>query len=132
MILSDGVTSLTLPDSLDWTDEYWVPVVQSVDYSLTGAPVVQSSLKSAGRPITLQSTMNGALVYGDVSRATLDALQAMASNPDAVLTLTLADETEYTCIFRHTDNAISASPVFGRSDRRAAEWWLITLRLMQQ
>jgi hypothetical protein len=45
---------LPLPDDLLWADEHaWSPVVATVSYLLTGALLVQSATRQAGRPITL-------------------------------------------------------------------------------
>jgi hypothetical protein len=60
-----------------------------------------------GRPVTLES---GDQVW--VSRADVEALQAWASVPGQVLTLTLADARVLTVMFRHHDGvAVEARPV---------------------
>jgi hypothetical protein len=44
---------LVLPDDLLWTDEHaWTPAVAAVSYLLTGALLVESAARQAGRPIT--------------------------------------------------------------------------------
>lgn len=48
--LSDGTTTIELPPDLHWRDEFsWTPVEQSTEYSLTGALIVQSGARQAGR-----------------------------------------------------------------------------------
>lgn len=52
--LTLGATTLALPDTLAWSDELdWTPQVQSSEYSLTGALIVETATKLAGRPIEL-------------------------------------------------------------------------------
>lgn len=51
--LNDGAV-IRLPDDLLWVDEHaWTPGVASVSYLLTGALLVESAIRQAGRPITL-------------------------------------------------------------------------------
>ena len=52
--------ALALPSGLVWTDELtWTPVVQSSEYSLTGALLLEISTQLAGRPITLTGQASG-------------------------------------------------------------------------
>ena len=51
--LATGV-ALPLPDDLLWADEHaWSPAVASTSYLITGALLIQSATRQAGRPITL-------------------------------------------------------------------------------
>ena len=51
--LATGV-ALPLPDDLLWSDEHaWSPAVASTSYLITGALLIQSATRQAGRPITL-------------------------------------------------------------------------------
>ncbi len=46
--------TLTLPTDLIWIDEFdWTPVQQTQTYSITGALIIESGVKKAGREITL-------------------------------------------------------------------------------
>ncbi len=75
--LSSGQT-LTLPDDLLWADEHaWTPAVASTTYLITGALLVQSATRQAGRPITLVGPSDMAWV----TRATVAALHAWAALP---------------------------------------------------
>ena len=70
-----------LPDDLAWPDRYdWQPVTVNTQYSLTGALLVESSTKLAGRPITLQSANNRSWVTRAVVESLKD-LQAVAGHP---------------------------------------------------
>ena len=129
MSLTDGTTTLVLPP-LDWVDEYaWQPVQQSVEYSLTGAIIVEQSTRLAGRPITLsQGSQNTA--FG--TKAMLDQLRAWSEIPGQQLTLTLLDGRVFTVVFRHRDGAIDARPMLGARSypESSDDYWRITIRLM--
>lgn len=100
-------TVITLPDDLEWPDEHsWSPVVQSSAYTLTGALLVESSTRQAGRPITLQGTEDSAWL----ARLTLQALTAWAAVAGRVMTLQLRG-VDHDVMFDHPRGAIEATPV---------------------
>lgn len=130
--LTVGTTELVLDPDLQWADEFdWSPIEQAVEYSLTGALIVDHGEKLAGRPITLQAPGDNAAW---MLRAVLSQLQAWEADPAlASMTLNLRG-TIYNVIFRRHDGApIEAHPVefvanpipggFG-------DWYLTTLRFM--
>ncbi len=128
MILSDGLLSISLPDDLEWIDEFsWSGVEQSSEYTVTGALVVDVATRAAGRPITLKS--------GDsawVDRATVAALQALADAPGKTMTLTLADAREFDVMFRlHAGAGIEAQPVLFTAPLGPADAYTLTLNLME-
>lgn len=119
---------ITLPDDLRWIDETdWSPVEQSTEYSLAGALVVEAAVKQAGRPITLEG-------YGGdvwVPRSTVLALQTLAAIPGREMTLALWGST-YTVMFRYHDGLpVTAEPVVPISPPAAADWYTLTVRLME-
>jgi hypothetical protein len=125
-------TALLLPDDLLWSDEHvWTPAVSSVSYLLTGALLVQSATRQAGRPITLIGPSDMAWV----TRATLETLRSWAavalSDTSGRFTLTLANGRTFTVAFRHQDTAIEAEPVLGIPARSDADFYRLTLRLME-
>ncbi len=129
--LATGV-ALPLPDDLLWTDEHaWSPAVTAVSYLLTGALLVQSATKQAGRPITLVGSADMAWV----TRATLNTLYAWAAAPLAASTgrfeLMFRDGRVFTVAFRHADTAIDAEPVLGFPAQSEQDFYRISLRLMQ-
>jgi hypothetical protein len=129
--LTDGV-ALTLPDDLLWTDEHaWTPAVASVSYLLTGALLVQSATRQAGRPITL----TGAVDMAWVTRSVISTLYNWAAVPLGAGTgrfeLTLMDERVFTVAFRHADTALEAEPVAGFPARSESDFYRLTLRLME-
>lgn len=127
-ILTNGTTTVALPDDLVWADEFaWQPVEQSVQRSLTGALIVQAQARTGGRPVTLAAESDS---VGWVDRATVEALEALASVPAPSLTLTLRG-VMHAVLFRHQDGAIEARPVVGYSDVQSADPYHLTVRLMK-
>ena len=129
--LAAGV-ALPLPDDLLWADEHaWSPAVASVSYLLTGALLVQSATRQAGRPITLVGPSDMAWV----TRATVATLHNWAAAPLAAASgrfeLTLRDARVFTVAFRHANTAIDAEPVLGFPAQSDTDFYRITLRLMQ-
>lgn len=112
--------SLTLPDDPVWVNEFdWTPVEQSREYSLTGALIVQVSVKQAGRPIHLDCHW--------LTRAQVQALTALADVPDAEYTLTLHQGT-YTVRFDRPPYEIqSVRPI---ADPDSAERYAVRVNLM--
>jgi hypothetical protein len=91
--LSDGATTIALPDDMLWSDRDvdW-KVGQNIAYSLGGALIMENVEKLSGRPITLQSGGTSSPTFAIVTRATLDALKAYANvarAQDDPLTLTI-------------------------------------------
>ena len=77
MTLSDGTTTITLPDNLLWEDELaWDARIQSTSQTLTGALVVQESTRLGGRPITYR----GGLPWVQITRTDLLALLSLGAS----------------------------------------------------
>lgn len=124
-----SLDTLTLPDSLEWTDEYtWQPVSQELAYSLTGAAVVEASERQSGRPFTLRSPEQMAYI----TRATLNTLKGWAAIAGKTMTLTLRG-VSYSVIFRHQDGALEATPLgtWNDSELNNDVLYRVTLRLME-
>lgn len=114
MILQDTETDeqLTLSDELLWTDEYaWVPPQATKVYSLSGALLIQTGTRKAGRPISLEYTNES---MGWMPRSTVITLTEWASLPDRVfkLTFTRGLSRFFYVRFDH-DKVIDAKPVLG-------------------
>lgn len=125
-------TPLVLPKDLVWTDEHsWTPVAAEVTHSLTGALIVETMLKQAGRPITLKGADDS---MGWISRADLSVLFSWLTPTTRALRLELEyanDTRTFNVAFRHPDTPIEASPVAGFTEHDSAEWCHLTLRLME-
>jgi hypothetical protein len=129
--LFSGAT-LALPDDLLWSDEHgWSPVVSSVSYLITGALLVQSATRQAGRDITLV----GAADMAWVTRSVVNVLRDWAALPMDSATgrfeLTLTDGRMFTVAFHHADGALEAEPITGFPARSDFDFYRITLKLMQ-
>jgi len=48
--------AIQIPRGMVWVDEFdWNPVEKSIEYSITGALLIDSGVRLAGRTITLQA-----------------------------------------------------------------------------
>lgn len=96
----DSNDTLALNPQFDWVDEFaWQPwVISKPIYTLTGAMIVETGLKKAGRPITL----NGDNAY--ITRADLKTLLAWAAAP-GTFNLSCPDGRVFEVIF--TDTALT-------------------------
>ncbi len=132
ILITVGATTLALDPDLYWADEFaWSPVEQAVEYSLTGALIVDHGLRLAGRPITLDAPDDNAAW---MSRAVLTQLQTWEADPAlASMTLDLRGTT-FSVIFRRHDGApVEARPVTFVADPLPGgfgDWYLTTLRFM--
>lgn len=107
----DTKETLSLHAQFVWADEHdfsWLAQSDPV-YTLTGAVVVEQSLKKGGRPITLNG--DDALIRRD----TLEQLKAWADVPALSLTLTHPKGQEYTVIFSRP--CVSEVRAFGKEFR---------------
>lgn len=125
-----GGASVDFSDDLTWSDEYeFHPVSQTAQRTITGALIISSLGTTGGRPITLSPDDEGPWL----ARSTVDALRSLAAVPGQQLTLTLRGQT-YQVIFRHQDTsgvAVDAQPVIPFNAPVDADWYTVTLRLME-
>lgn len=129
--LATGDT-LMLPDDLLWLDEHsWSPTVASVSYLITGALLVQTATRQAGRPITLAAAVD----MGWVPRTTVLTLQDWVAIPltasSGRFQLSMGEGREFTVAFRHDDLGLEAEPVTGFPARHDTDFYRITLRLRE-
>lgn len=123
-----GIT-LTLPDALNWTDEYtWSAVEQTKTYTTTGALLIEEAVKQSGRPITLEGSEDRTWC----TRALVDQLHAWAAMPGIVLTLTLRANPR-SVTWDHEKGALQGLPVIFYADGSidATDWYVPTLRLLE-
>lgn len=120
-------TTLVLPDDMGWPDEYaWQPVEQRSEYSLTGALIVESAAKQAGRPITLVAEDGAAWM----PRTDVDQLAAWIALAGITLTLVLRGTT-YSVVFDHQRGAMTAHPLVDYSDPISADHYVVELRFLE-
>lgn len=131
------LAGIDLPADLQWTDEFtaW-RVGQQSRTSLTGALIVQESARQAGRPITLQTTRDGAAYVGPVNLPVLSALQASEGEArtgplELVLPAHNGGERSFQVRWRRADGpAIEADPIRFAVPAIDPDYFSITLRLM--
>lgn len=126
--LTDGSTTVTLPDNLLWQDEFgWSPVAQAQTRTLTGSQIVEETAKSGGRPITLTGLW--------LDRATVHSLRALEAQVATEMTLTLPGGATHTVIWRRGDNepAVRADPIrpVAPDVHTDSDLYDVTLRLME-
>lgn len=118
--------NLTLPADLIWIDEFdWTPIEQSCSYSVTGALIIQTGAKQAGRPITLSGDASSGLI----SRADLATLQSKLTET-APLVLTLNDARTFNVTFDHSKNPIEAKPWIDYSTPDNADFYTLKISLI--
>ncbi len=119
--LINGAASVVLPPDLEWTDELsWCPVVQRVRWSLTGALLLESAARQAGRWVTLEGDESRAWML----RSDLLTVKGWAAMPGLQLDLDYHGSL-FDVVFRHGEGdgagAIEARPVFPFANPDAAD-----------
>ncbi|AFL76243.1 hypothetical protein [Thiocystis violascens] len=117
--------TLTLPDGLDWPDEFDTSAIgQSVRRRLDGGLVVYPRALAAGRSITLVAPNDQPL-----TRAQAAALEALAAVVGASYALTLRDES-FQVMFRHHDPpALDLTPLVDYADPIDSDFVVGTVKL---
>lgn len=125
--LTYGVTTLTLPVDLLWSDEFaWQAVEQRQEYTIAGALVIDATAKQAGRTITLSAGDD----YAWMTRATLDTLRTWSLLPAQTFTLLYRGVT-HSVIFDQSAGALDARPVIDYSDPDNTDDYAVTLRFIK-
>ena len=118
--------NLTLPTDLIWLDEFdWTPVEQTQSYSITGALIIQSGVKQAGRTVTLAGDNSSGLI----GRADLKTLQSKA-NSNSQMTLTLNDARTFNVVFNYAKNPIEAKQWIDYSDPVDTDFYTLKINLL--
>jgi hypothetical protein len=126
--LSDGTITVTLHPDLYWSDENnWHPVEQTKAYTLTGALIVMSGERKAGRPITLEPEDDESAW---MLKSTVNQLRNWALVAGKQLTLTLRG-IAHTVLFRHEDGGLDARPVQHLSDVTDTDYYRCVVRLLE-
>lgn len=125
--LAKGLETAVLPD-LYWSDELrWTETEAKDERSITGKLLRQTSTKQGGRSITLVPPDEA---FGRLPLATLRTLRGWTDDPDAQMTLTLANGDVFSVLWRYPDPIADAKPVYGHTDRDGGELWTATLNLV--
>ena len=80
-----GQETLSLPNDLQWKDEFsWTAAEHKKSYTLTGAMIVETAVKLAGRPIGLEAPTDD---MAWVPRTTVETLYLWAGAANTVYRL---------------------------------------------
>ena len=116
----DGIE---LPDNLIWQDaKAFKPFVQSSDWSVSGALILQYQALQYGQPITLSG--------GWITGADLAVLEAMEADPTTKRTLVLNDATTHSVQFDLAAGGIAASPLWPTTTPDDSTEYTLTLNLI--
>ncbi len=135
--LSNDTVGITvdLPKDLVWQDELnWSKIVQSVEWSLTGALLIQEGVKLKGRNITLVGKDDMAWI----TRQQAEQLVQLRDTPELVMTLNFEHKTtgnklfEYPVRFRHAENGLELVNIKDFDGYEPDAWYIIkAIRLME-
>ena len=125
--LTHNSVTLPLPDDIVWSDEYdWHPVVQSREFTTTGALLIESAVKQAGRPISLNNTEEQAWF----TKAQCDQLRIWAGLPGIVLSLNYRGVT-YSVVFDHENTAFEATPLVFYRETVSGDYYIVNMRFIE-
>lgn len=127
--LEVGATVVALHADLLWSDEFsWSPVEQSTERTITGALIVSSAARQAGRPITLQPEDDSSAW---MTRALVEQLRNWSEGVGQVMVLTLRGQVRNVVFRHHEPPALEANPVTHFADATDADPYRVTLRLTE-
>lgn len=123
--MSITLDGLTLPDDLDWQDEFdWAPVAQTQTTTLTGSIIVEENAIPEGRPITL--------VAGDdfawATRLQVKQLKTKEAVLNTPMTLTINDMGSFSVVWRRDPVGVEAKQLIQIADPVDGDRYLLTLR----
>ncbi len=122
--MTHTLDAVALPEELVWRDEFkWTPVKQSIEYTLPGAQIIDSGVKLAGRPISLNDE-NAWVDY-----MTLNALYAKLQ-ADSEMVLTLIDGRVFNVRFDHQNTPLTATPVIDYNHPDNNDFYRLSLKFI--
>jgi len=125
MAISLGGT--TLNPNMVWTDRMnYSPVVQDVQVTLGGTPIVYAQSKEGGQPITLTAYAD----QGWLTKSMVDAVQTYAQQAGLVLALVIGSES-FDVMFRHHEPpAVNFQPLIPRAVPLPEDYFVGEIKLM--
>ena len=137
LVSTSPAVSIDLPKDLQWVDELtWNKVDQTVEYSLTGALLIQEGVKQKGRYITLNGLDNMAWI----DRLKGLALLSLANEPNVVMSLTFLEYANpanvvfsYNVMFRHFEKpAVDIKRILQWDQYEPDAWYIVnSIKLME-
>lgn len=118
---------VTLSDHMVWTDEFeYTAVAQSALRTLGGNVKVYTQQLTKGLPITLSATTD----QGWLTKAQIQAVQALADAAGSTYTLTIGSDT-FSVVFRHQDAPAFAAEALDQVGAQAPPgYYTATIKLM--
>lgn len=117
---------IDIPDAMDWPNEFSYRMVeQKTQYSVTGALLIESALKQAGRKIELR----GGETWAWMPREDIVALCALANQAGIEIALEFRGES-FDVIFDHEAGAIEMTPIQPYEDPDTADNYFAVLRFI--
>ena len=135
-VAPQSVFSVDLPKDLQWVEELtWNTVEQNVEYSLTGALLIQEGVKQKGRFITLAGKDDMAWITREVGTTLLN----MSNTPGLIMTLrfmhpgTSATLHTFNTMFRHFEKpAVDIKHILQWDQFEAGAWYIVnSIKLME-
>jgi len=127
LTLDDGVTTITLPDDLEWIDEYdHDPIGQDIQPMIGGGMIISENNITSGRLITLVSR-DGVWVLKSI----LDAVIVFKNTIDKQMTLTLPDARTFTVMFDRSSAPVEAVQLFEKRLPLPDDYYTLTLKLLE-
>jgi hypothetical protein len=117
----------TLNPNMVWAERYaYSPVIQEVQVTLDGSPVIYTRTRDAGMPITLVALDDQGWLTKDMA----DAVQAAAQSAGATFALTIGAES-FDVVFRHHEApAVSLRPLLLRAVPLPEDYFVGEIKLM--
>ena len=118
---------ITLNPNMLWPERYgYSPVIQEVQTTLDGHPVIYTRTRTAGMPITLVATEE----QGWLTKAMADAVQSNSQSPGAMFLLIIGSDS-YNVVFRHHEApAVALRPLLPRAIPLAEDYFIGEIKLM--
>ena len=119
---------IQIPNGMMWVDEFsWSKAVNSKEYSLNGSLIIESGIRSFGRPITLQSAEDS----GWIKRQSVGILQRWAESLQELEFTDISGEAHKVMFDNSSDESVSFQPVSGFTDGISGEWYYGSVKLFE-
>ena len=119
--------SVTLNPNMVWAERFgYSPVIQEVQTTLDGNPVIYTRTRSAGMPITLVALDD----QGWLTKEMADAVNLLAQDPSTLLPLTIGADV-FNVVFRHHESpAVALRPLITRAVPLPGDYFVGEIKLM--
>lgn len=124
--LTDGTTTIILPEDLRWIDEFtWTPIIQKQTFSIDGFLIVEEFVKESGRQISIE----GASDRGWILKSTLDELKNLIV-AGKLMTLTI-DERNFEVMWDIQGNPLEATKILDTFPHEQQDFFSVKLKFIE-